>query len=351
MIKKQLIYFLIVLFSLSFLFLLNCSESITEPGPEPGRRDYIWTVDTLNISAPSYRIWGSSPTDVWSINQSDNFNTIWHYDGNSWTTDGDFRLIWPNAIWGFSNNNVYIGGSGGKIWKYDGNNWKENVVLVKDGHRNIVLDNMWGTSPDDLYAFGAYPDEKGYYNKSVIAHFVNNNWIMLDTNGLNGIVEHLYKNKSDNKIYLQVIKIGGTEHRDSTLIYEDNDAKYNKIYSSPETQGLQADISIIDGEVYFILGNEIARRKDNLFKTILNIDNPNFYHRIWGRNSKDIFLLMTDGLVHYNGNDMEYLFHFTYPDAKPATQIFSAAIFEKDVFFVTYEPPTGLKYIYHGKVN
>ena len=124
--------------------------------------------------------------------------------------------------------------------------------------------------------------------------------------------------------------------------------KYTELYSNIWTKGLQADISLINREVYFILGNQIAIRVNNQFKTILNVDNPNFYQRIWGRNSKDIFLLMTDGLAHYNGTDVKYLFHFTLGDVKPWTQIYGAALFEKDIFFLVDEPPTHLTLIYHG---
>ncbi|MGE5797799.1 MAG: hypothetical protein ACM34N_13515, partial [Ignavibacteria bacterium] len=96
------------------------------------------------------------------------------------------------------------------------------------------------------------------------------------------------------------------------------------------------------------LGREISKRVNNQFQTILKVDNPNFYQRIWGRNSKDIFLLMTDGLAHYNGTDTEYLFYFK---VTPRTQIFGAALFEKDVFFLVGEAGTNLNLIYHGKLN
>src|SRR3990170_431779 len=93
------------------LTLNSCQEGITGPGEDqPGRRDYTWTVDTLNIEAPAYKIWGSSPTDVWSINISpDLSNSFWHYDGSKWSTDGIFRLVSPHALFGFSNNNIYVG--------------------------------------------------------------------------------------------------------------------------------------------------------------------------------------------------------------------------------------------------
>src|SRR5690606_15325101 len=97
------------------------------------------------------------------------------------------------------------------------------------------------------------------------------------------------------KIYLQVINMGNGEYYDSTLIYEYMQTKFKQIYGSIWTQGLQADISLINGEVYFVLGSEIAIRRNDQFQTVLKINNPNFYQRIWGRNGKDIFLMMVDG--------------------------------------------------------
>ena len=341
----------ILLTAIGIILIFNsCNESVLGPEKiEPGRRDYVWSVDTLDIYYPSYKLWGSSPTDVWSINESDLYNSIWHYNGNKWSTDGVFRLLLPHAIFGFSYNNIYASGDGA-IWKYDGSSWKQVEKLLKDGNY-IAFENIWGESPNDFYAVGNGPDEKGYANVSVIAHFFNNKWEVLNTDELKGDVVHLYKNRSDSRIYFRLTKIGGTEYVDSTIIYEYTQEKYNKIYSSVEDKGRQADISLINGEVYFVLGNEIAKRVNNQFQTFLSVDNPNFYQRIWGRNSKDIFLLMTDGLAHYNGSDTEYLFYFSQPDTKPWTQIYDAAIFEKDVFFTVYEPPTKLKLIYHGKLK
>lgn len=329
---------------------MHCDlTDLPEESPVPGRRDYEWTVDTLRINSPAYKIWGSSPSDVWSINSSDFNNSIYHYDGNNWTTDENFRLLVPYSIYGFANNNIFIGGSDGQIWHFDGSVWQVTAVLTKDGNDDIVFDNIWGESSYDFYAFGAYPDESGYANNSVIAHYFYGKWEMLNTDELFGIVEHLYKNFKDNKIYLQVI--GGHDYTDSTHIFEFSQGKYYKLYSNIWTKGLQADISIINKEVYFILGNEISKRIDNQFQTVIKVANPNFYQRIWGRNSKDIFLLMTDGLVHYNGSDMEYLFYFSQPNSKPWTQIYGAAIFDKEIFFTVDEPPTNLSLIYHGKLN
>jgi len=342
--KKYFLAFVLLSFVLCNL---GCKKTPTEPpidNLQPGRRDYVWTVDTLNFYDTMLRLWGSSPTDVWATTRGNFYESIFHFDGNKWSTDGIFRLLLPYSIWGFARNDIYIGGSGGKIWHYDGVSWSQIEVLTKDGHNDIVFDNMWGETPNDFYAFGAYPDDQLLANNSVIAHFINNNWTMLNTDGLQGIVEHLYKNKTDQLIYLQVIKFSHTY--DSTFIYKYEGEKYTKLYSTIWAK-TWASISLINNEVYFVLENEIAKRINNQFQTVLKIDNPNFYECIWGRNSKDIFLLMTDGLVHYNGSDMEYLFHFN----KSGTQIYGAALFENEVFFLVNESQTNLSLIYHGKLN
>jgi len=329
-------------------FSCNKDSVISTEEDQPGRRDYVWTVDTINSYDPIYRFWASSPTDAWAVTTGGNLSeSIFHFDGNHWSTDGVFRLLSPHSIWGSSNNNAYIGGSAGKIWHFDGNSWSEVATLTKDGHDDIVFDNIWGGSYNDFYIMGAYHNDNGAPNNSVITHFNDNIWTSFDTDNIIGIVERLYKNKTDGKIYLRTNRIGGGEYFDSTLIYKYDQGKYSEIYSSVWTRGLQADISFINNEVYFVLGSKISKRINGQFKTILEVNNPNFNQKIWGRSSKDIFLLMIDGLVHYNGSDMKYLFHFN----KSSTEIFGAALFENDAFFLVSEAETNLSLIYHGKLE
>ncbi|MBL1212250.1 MAG: hypothetical protein HND52_02730 [Ignavibacteriae bacterium] len=328
--------------------IFGCSCDSTEPPiveEQPGRRDYTWTVDTLNYPYNTiYRIWGSSPDDVWATSPGGDLDkTIFHFDGVSWKTDSTVRSFSPNSVFGFAPDNVWMGGSGGKIWRYNGVEWYEFATLVKNGQKNIGINNIWGEAPNDIYAFGAYPDANSYYTNSVIAHF-DNSWKMLNTDGIRGVIAHLYRDEVDGKIYLQVPLPGEGINFDSTQIFEYSPETSKLLYRSVWTRGKEAGISLIDGRVHFILGQEVALRNNNQFQTFLTIQNPNFYQRIWGRTNKDIFLLMTDGLVHYNGSNQEYLFYFN----KARTQIFGAALFEKEVFFITYESSTNLNLIYHG---
>ena len=297
-------------------------------------------------------MWGISPTDIWAVTESNWENSISHFDVSRWISYGISGLATPFTIYGFSNTEVYLGEAGsGRIWKFNGNNWNQFAQLTKDGHNNIWIENIWGQSPSNFYAFGVYPDSNGLANGSVISHYSNGNWININGNELKGVVEHFYTNSSDNKNYLRLTRVGGAEFIDSTIIYEYINDGFKKIYSSLQSKGTQADIALINNEVIFVLGNQIARSVNNKFQTFLNVTNSNFYQRIWGRNTKDIFLLMTDGLAHYNGTDVEYLFYFTLANEKPWTQIYGAAIFKDEVFFLAYEPITGLALVYRGNLN
>ncbi len=337
-----------IIMILASLIILFQSCDTTEPRDkiEPGRRDYEWTIDTLDAPYNTYsRMWGSSPTDIWLVSDGDWDKSIAHYNGENWTLYGVNGMIAPFAIYGFSSDNIYIGAENGKIWNYNGNNWNLVASLTKEGTDFIIYENIWGESAQDIYAVGNGPDQNLLANYSVIAHFTKNEWKVLNADKIKGNVHHLFQDANDRITYLQVLKIGGGMHEDSTLIYKYTNEVFTKLYSSVWTQGQQADISLIDGEVYFILGNKIAKRENDKFTTVLNVDNSHFYQRIWGRTSKDIFLLMLNGLVHYNGNDMEYLFYF---NTTPRTQIYGACLFEKDVFFLVYEANTNLNLIYHG---
>lgn len=344
-----------IFFVIITITLFNTCNTTEPPTDElkPGRRDYVWTIDTIDTpNAPLGKMWGSSPNSIWRTSDGSWDESISYYNGYSWLSYGISAIVTPFAIYGFAKNSVFIGGAGnGRIWKYNGNSWTQYAQLTKDGHADIVVEEIWGLEENNFYAVGGYGDTDGTFNKSVISHFNNGNWNMFDTEAIKGIVERIYENVIDNKIYVCLIKIGDATTLDSTIIYEYNQQKYHKLYSNVWAKGLQADISLINSDVIFVMGSQIAKRVNNQFQTILYVNNPNFYQRIWGRNSKDIFLLMTDGLSHYNGTDVEYLFHFTLGEVKPWTQIYSALLFEKDVFFLVYEPTTHLNLVYHGKLN
>ena len=85
--KKNIFNSLLLLSLLSFLLLtaFSCKDDVvTPPELQPGRRDYAWTVDTIDAPGDTYyRMWASSPTDVWATSPGDPSQAIAHFNGSS----------------------------------------------------------------------------------------------------------------------------------------------------------------------------------------------------------------------------------------------------------------------------
>jgi hypothetical protein len=65
------VFFISVNLFLSFI-ILSCKNNPVSPNDiTPGRRDYVWEVDTVNyLCNPMFKMWNSSPSDVWAITES-----------------------------------------------------------------------------------------------------------------------------------------------------------------------------------------------------------------------------------------------------------------------------------------
>jgi len=55
---------------------------------------------------------------------------------------------------------------------------------------------------------------------------------------------------------------------------------------------------------------------------------------------------MTDGVAHYNGNNIEYIYNF-----EGRISITDAVLFENEVFFLAFDISNGNDLIYHGKLE
>ena len=106
--------------------LAGCSllGSNDDPPPELGRRDYVWSADTLYSPPDSwfYDLWGASSDNLWAVAAGGD-STLWHYDGQAW-------VPWPErvspdlfTVFGFARDDVWMGGNDGKFFHFDGTEW------------------------------------------------------------------------------------------------------------------------------------------------------------------------------------------------------------------------------------
>lgn len=154
-----------VLFIISLIIIIinSCSEGITEP--QPGRRDYVWSVDTLRAEDFGYQslsdIWGSSPKDIWVVGDAAlPANKIWHYNGNNWKNYVLDQFIAPIRIHGISSYEIWMVTITSEIWKYNGVSWQKDTTIIPEGYIRILFEDIYGYE-NNLYAVGIAEKKTG----------------------------------------------------------------------------------------------------------------------------------------------------------------------------------------------
>ena len=174
----------VVVISFTVLVLSSCNNNPVDPQPQPGRRDYTWTIDEIKPGDESLylgRIWGSSPSDVWAIGSSSwTATSIWHFNGVNWRCDSTSRNIQPFAIFGFLSNEVWLGNSNSTIWKYDGTKWLQYGEYKVNGFDRIDINYFDGTSRENIYGVGFADIYNSNTAKAIIMHYNGNNWNFID---------------------------------------------------------------------------------------------------------------------------------------------------------------------------
>lgn len=294
----------------SIFITLSCKESITNPEPQPGRRDYVWDVDTLNAPFNFFSsLWGAAPNDIWTVG-SGGSDYLWHFDGSDWSSyKKEIIVSGGNAITGFARNNIWMVSNEGYIWHYDGNSWKVNFIYKQnDGFASIM--DIWGRNNSDIYACGVINLQSKREQRGFILHYDGVKW------------EEYYKADyisqfnsilgDDKNILMSGVKIifeaNNFVRIDSVYINSLNDKKFNRIYS--HKNDAHFSLTKVGDKLHCVIENSLFKFSSGTLEHIMDINESNFTSNVFGRNYKDLFLNMLDGICHYNGTDIEYLYKF-----------------------------------------
>lgn len=344
---KQLRNSLIIIF-FSVIFIISsgisCEKFITAPAIDlPGRRDYVWTADTISLKYDMLRLnrlWGSSPQDIWAIGfGSSNSLLVWHYDGKMWRTDSANRIPGPEAIYGFAGNDVWVGCGASSMWKYDGRNWYKHSTYSYPGYDQTDISDLWGISPTNIYGVGALVNTANQQCKPAMIHYNGSKWEYLPTpdSMFTGYMEiAIQKNSGLIFIYGMKQKPGFT---DKLIVYDGT--SFTEIYSSRKITGY---LDASDDDVYISIGQKIYKYINGKLQVWKDFTGTKFFARVWARREMDFFCGNTDGLGHYNGSDFQTIYQTNL-------DIFDASIFEKDVFFLARDHVQNSSVIIHGKLK
>jgi hypothetical protein len=341
------------------LVLLNSCQRIKDPmspEPKPGSRNYVWELDTLDMPMNMIMsVWGASPKDVWAVGPGGTqYDRLQHYDGVQWSTYAK-EVIWCSGgtLYGFSADNVWMGGGAGwlahgaGIWHFDGTEWSQNYVYDIKGSYLMEVCDIWGPNPNDLYACGVISFFDGITEdmRGFVLHYDGRNWKEIVRAQFNS--QFLTVRKELNSVYIFSYGINYETGDGDLEFYELSNNQLKKIFSEKESQIHWASLHTVNDKVYFVINRDIYRFVQGKFAKSFSIGNENFGHHIYGRNENDLFLRMKDGLAHYNGMNIEYLYKFPMHSINIMS---SAILFEKDVFFCGITEDN-LSLILHGTIK
>ena len=331
----QKILFITVLALLPFQF---CKRIPNLPEPMPGKRNYVWEVDTLDTPMNQISsVWGSAPNNVWAVGEGGTYkDRLQHYDGTKWTAySKELINIGGSTLYGFDADNIWMGGQAGwgfhgaGIWHYNGAKWSRNYNYNIEGSYSIRVNDIWGNRLYDIYACGIvvfHDSVKEDELRGFVLHYDGKQWREIARAQVNSQFHVVRKERKNVYLLSTVVKNSSFVGFE---IYKLKDAKLEKIFSVQRTQIHAVNMCTILGKVYFVMDHDILRYVDGKFTKYLTIDHETFASVIHGRNEFDIFLRMRDGIAHYNGEDIEYLYHFP----RGSINLYNAFLFEKEVFF------------------
>lgn len=315
----------------------------------PGRRDYVWTVDTLKTAPgdaiyPS-RIWGGATNDVWlACFGSPITSLLWHFDGTTWKRDSTARAISPSALWGFASNDVWLGNTNNSFWRYNGAQWyRHSTVVPPAGFEITTISGIWGSRPNDVWAVGGTDHESngGTGYKGIILHFNGVHWQYMSIPDIRIGFSDIRQQSSSELFFLYGYRFETTGDTGKVYIY-DGRILLREIYTSADKPMY---FESIRGEVYFISEQVIYKYHGGSLQIWKDFSGTQYHARMVGRSELDFFGLTRDNsILHYNGSNFEVLYNNTVP-------IWLAFVVGDSAFFVCEEINSGLTVIIRGKLQ
>jgi hypothetical protein len=306
---------------------LSCSNP-TDPNDhlQPGRRDYVWTVDTIPVANSVMKdMWGSSPTDIWICGDGwDRRQSLWHYDGTNFTPY-DKYILSATTFCGFSKNNIWMATSSGWIYHYNGVEWKRDTIITMAGYNDVVIQQLCATAPNNIYATGMANSIDDY--RGVIARYDGKKWTYLN---IQQIRVNFYDIKYDSE--LQTFLISGANFDNigtPERLYTLRNNILNEIYAG--TKGLY--LGTIENRVYIYGDKKIYKYNGSALELWIDLTNTNYLGRVSGRTEKDFFCNTSDyvddltGIGHWNGMDLATLYESKF-------KTYRTLFFENEVIFL-----------------
>ncbi|MBU0473097.1 MAG: hypothetical protein KKF62_02910 [Bacteroidetes bacterium] len=333
--------FFILSFTMALVF-FSCEKGTEPEQLKPGRRDYVWTEDTLDVARSDYMTFrdvvGNSPDDIWLGTLDATSNTeFWHYNGVEWKSL-PFPGIIPTALLLFEDNTLWAGTGQDYIWKRENGQWTESFKIELKGYDKVAIYSMAGQTKDNIYAVGWATSYSEDTYKGIILHYDGANWNFVDIPYLtSGFVEIVYQ-KNINTYFIYSVS---TENSIITYQIFEFDGVLLKEIISPYGSLILSKVGDI---AYFSLNQKVYKYINKEMKLWKDFTGTSFKTVIFGRSESDFFNHSYEGIGHYNGLNYETIY-------KTHLELYGMTIFEKDIFICSEDYKNHKYIIIHGKLK
>ncbi len=275
--------------------------------------DFTWEVFTFGSKGSSILndVFIINENDIWAVgeiytedtytydslgNWIEPYNAV-HWDGSEWelkriytmTSFGTLNWIVLNAIYGFSENDIWVFSNAGGYGHWNGNEWESQYISQRVGGINKI----WGSSSSDIYFVGSNGN---------ITYYNGQTWRRIESGTGNNLhdIWGMYDELTNEKTILITARNKILKITNKNRVGE-FDWPYNQ----------NSILSIWFKNMYkkFACGDGVFEySKTNGWEMFTGLPNYKTYH-IRGNDINDIFAVGAFGFVtHYNGINWKDIF-------------------------------------------
>ena len=365
----------IIAFFAALLCLAACAEKPTQivtPDPPtlgtPGKRDYVWTVDTLYYpygeQTSMESIWGSSATNVYAAGHeaSGSSASMWKYDGKSWqkvglntqhggVIEGPFDL---HSVQGFDSTTIYAVGSrlyqtfsqtfpfmldSSFIIKFDGKQWREEQLPARAEDLTCLTcdskQNIWcGGYRGSIYHFDGLrwsldTSAKKYTNEVYTNIGIRSIGV---TAGQTMAMAMIFTISESSRILMSLILTDSGWAQSDSFVVENGKEKFGPfMWTSPSNQ--------LYSSGSFGMYQYDGKSWNHFFQSDFGI------WRVFGLRNEHIFAVGNYcSVFHFNGRDWSKI---SIPSPDPTLCLYGVWCTENEVFIVGHDDARS--YVFHGK--
>lgn len=337
-----------VLVGLVVLTQLTCKRNTTGPGSLlPGKREYVWTIDTLaypgSFQTDMRSMYATSSDNVYIVGHNDqNRGKMYHYNGQQWSpvilTASEGGLIQgaidltaihgsgPNDIWAVGEETYYDPLTGrfsdtSLVIHYDGVQWRkvdlpkrrtlwcvwvvapnqvfagsaDGVLYRYDGERwttfelgvEFFLSSVVGISSNEAYAMGNREDKVAPIDSSgtFLFRFDGNSWHTIDS---------LMRTPGSPPQHFgyRLISNGGFLYSSAPNIYKYENNRWRKLFDGPVTT-----FSASGSNNMLAVGQSVYHFNGHDWYEYANFRSSNWLYHDCYANGEEVFVIGSTGFI------------------------------------------------------